>query len=152
MSVGKKNSDVSLGSIVGSENVSRDLDILSHYFREPIEQSGLQVVYPGSVEEVQGIARLATKDKIPIYTINDQYLRQEVAKKGGILLDFKRMNKIERVDSKNLVVHVQRGVTFPELIAQLKKHKVRTMLPAAATSRSVLCNFVNRAVMQAAAR
>ncbi len=141
-----------LKKIVGSEGIRGDLKILSGYFRESLAESQLRVAFPESVKEVQEIVRLADEMKASIYTLNDTYLPQDVAARDGILLDFKKMNKIERVDKRNLMAHVQRGVTFAQLQKELTKEGLKVTTPAAATSPFVVTNLVNRVVIKAAAR
>ncbi len=148
----RKNLIEILRKIVGSEEIRSDLKMLSGYFREPLAESQLRVVFPENVEKVQELVRLADEMNVPIYTLNDTYLPQDVAAQDGILLDFKKMDRIERVDKRNLMAHVQRGVTFAQLQEELAKEGLKVPTPAAATSPFVVANLVNRVVIKAAAR
>jgi glycolate oxidase len=101
-------------------------------------------VQPGSTEEVQALVRLADERGLPVYTINDRHLPLSELDRRGILLDFCRMTAIEKLDKRNLLVHVQRGLTFDALREDLDKLDLKLAAPLAANSDSVLCNFVNR--------
>lgn len=138
--------------VVGAENVRDDPALVSSYFLGPQSVSGLVVVMPATVEEVQRVVRHCTSDRIPLFTTYDTYLPEEAATASGVVVDFRRMNAIERIDAKNLCVHIQRGVTFEQLDAALQPEGLAVLYPAAATTRSVLCHAVSRGINQAAAR
>lgn len=146
--------DDRLRSIVGYEAVISDNDHISGHFRVPLtDESELRVVLPETADEVQKIVKLAIDEKIPVFTTYDTYFPASVASfKTGILLDFKHMNKIERIDPKNLMVHVQRGVTFEQLITELKRYDMDLALPAVATSKSPAEQYVSRCITTRAAR
>jgi len=133
-----------LAGIVGEEHVREKPDQLAEYFAEPADTDGLVAVRPGSTEEVQEVVRLAARLGRPVYTLNDRHLRPDDVGQPGIILDFCRMTAIEKLDKRNLMVHVQRGLTFEALQEELDKLDLKIATPLAATSDSVLCNFVNR--------
>jgi len=88
-------------------------DAISAYFRNPVETNALCAALPEKTEDVQQIMKISREDNIPVFTTYDTCFPECVASfKKGILLDFKRMNKIEKIDAKNLMVHVQRGGTL----------------------------------------
>jgi FAD/FMN-containing dehydrogenase len=141
-----------MAAVVGPENVKDDPGFLSAYFLGQQGVSGLVVVLPAAVEEVQGVVRNCASDRIPLFTTYDTYLPDEAASASGVVIDFCRMNAIERIDAKNLCVHIQRGVTFEQLEEALRPQGLAALYPAAATTRSVLCHAVSRGINQAAAR
>ncbi len=142
-----------LSSIVGHASVFNDPGVISSYFRKPVQAPGLWVVQPQTVEDVQRIMRFSTNEKMPVFTTYDTYFPSGVASyENGILLDFKRMNKIERIDRNNLTIHVQRGVTFAQVAEELKRYGMKLSPPAAATSRSVVEQSISRSVSLRAAR
>ena len=127
-----------LAGIVGRQHVLREPDQLNTYFAEPADTGDLVAVQPGSTEEVQEVVTLAGELGLPVYTINDRYLRPAEAGQQGIILDFCRMTAIEKLDKRNLLVHVQRGLTFDALQKELDKLDLKLATPLAATSDSVL--------------
>jgi FAD/FMN-containing dehydrogenase len=62
------------------------------------------------------------------------------------------MDRIERIDSKNLCVHIQRGVTFEQLDKALEPEGLTVLYPAASATRSVVCHAVSRGMFLAAAK
>ena len=141
-----------LTRIVGPENVTRDEDKLSAYFRGPVPAVPLVAVAPKDADEVSELIRLASKETIPLFTLKDAHFRQAFPESGGIVLDFNRINAIERVDKRNLTAHIQRGVAWDRLGAELDRLGLKTLLPASATSPYVLDNMVSRVIMRSAAR
>ena len=141
-----------LESIVGGENVSVGPRAAEKFLRPAQEAPNLVVVSPSDDGEVQKIVDLAREHRIAIVTVNDRFLLEEDLEKEGILLDFSRMDKIERIDKPNLIAHVQRGVIWDQLNAELKKQGLRTVAPVAANSESVAESCAARVVGKAAAK
>ncbi len=141
-------------NIVGTEFVEKDQEIVSSLFFEEIDENiDFRIVYPQTAEEVQKVVKLANQEKIPVYSSYDAWFSHSgVGGLNGIILDFKRMNKIEKIDPKNLVATVQRGVTFEQLIKELDRYDIAMTLPVTATSKSVTEQFVNRNTTMKAAR
>jgi FAD/FMN-containing dehydrogenase len=141
-----------LESIVGKRNVSPGCAAGNKLLRPGQEAQGLVVVCPSDDGEVQKIVDLAREQGIGIVTVNDRYMLEEDLDKEGILLDFSRMNRIERIDPPNLIAHVQRGVTWDQLNAELEKQGLRAVAPVAANSESVAESCSARVVGKAAAK
>ena len=141
-----------LESIVGAENVSSGFGAAGKFLRAGQEAPHLVVVSPSDDGEVQKIVDLAREERIAIVTVNDRYLLEEDLDKEGILLDFSRMDTIERIDKRNLIAHVQRGVNWEQLHAELKKQGLRSVAPVAANSASVAESCSARVVGKAAAK
>ncbi len=137
--------ETKLALIVGEANVLHAPEQLAGYFADPVDTDRIAAVRPGSTEEVQAVVRLAGEAGWAVYTLNDRTLRTAPEVRPGILLDFCRMTAIEKMDKRNLLVHVQRGLTFEALKKELDELDLKLAGPLAATSDSVLCNFVNRA-------
>ena len=96
---------------------------------------------------------MVNDEHLLLLTSYDQKISPSVnVNKKGLIINFSRMNKIERIDTKNLIVHIQRGVTFEQIIPELKKVGVKLNVPAAASSKSVVEQYVNRVITMRAAR
>jgi FAD/FMN-containing dehydrogenase len=141
-----------LGSIVGEGNVCFGPKAAQGFLRPGQEAPNLVVVSPSDDGEVQKIVEAAREHGVGIVTANDRRLLEEDLRKEGILLDFSRMDKIERIDPPNLIAHVQRGVTWDQLNRELKKQGLRTVAPVAANSASVAESCAARVVGKAAAK
>ena len=138
--------------IVGEENVTSDPARLAPYFASRQEPTDLVAACPAETEEVQRIVEHCRASAVPIFTTYDTYFSEEVGSQTGVLLDFHRMNRIERIDSKNLCVHVERGVTFEQLEEALAPEGLTALVPAAASTQSVVCHAVARGMNLAAAK
>ncbi len=141
-----------MARIVGKENVHTDACSLATYFLVPPRQTHVHLVQPASVVEVQSVVKTCVAEGIPMFTTYDTYLPDEAAEASGIVIDFSRMREIERIDSKNLCVHLQRGVTFEQLDHALKPLDLTILYPFAARTSSVLCHAVARGINVYAAR
>ena len=139
-----------LAGIVGRQHLLDKPDQLSGYFDGALDTGDLIAVQPGSTEEVQAVVRTANELSLPVHTLNDRYLRPTDARPKGVVLDFRRMTAIEKLDKRNLLVHVQRGLTFEALQMDLDAQDLKIAPPLAATSGSVLCSFMNRAPLKKA--
>ncbi|MBW1990273.1 MAG: FAD-binding oxidoreductase [Deltaproteobacteria bacterium] len=143
-----------LASVVGHGQVTAEPDRVSAYFEQPPKQGArIFAVFPKSVEQVQGVVRVAGEFGVSVFTTSDTLFSPEAARADtAVLLDFSRMNAIERLDGKNLMAHVQRGVTFEQLKEALAPLGMKISMPAAATSTSVAEQYVARGVTLRAAR
>jgi FAD/FMN-containing dehydrogenase len=134
----------SLEDLLGKENVVSDPTRIAAYFRPATEATGLIAAMPDSLEEVQGVVRLAYERKASILTVTDGYLPREDASRQGVVLDFRRMNTIDRLDKQNLLAHVWRGFSWDQFKRACNRAGVRMPTPVAATSESVLTNILGR--------
>jgi FAD/FMN-containing dehydrogenase len=135
-----------VATILGEKHVTRDPSRLASYFLTTVDTAGLVAACPASTEEIQRIIRACYESRTPVFTTYDTHFPEEVGCQKGILLDFGRMNSIECVDSKNLCVHIQRGVTFEQLNEALKHLGLTALVPAAARTTSVVCHAVSRGI------
>jgi FAD/FMN-containing dehydrogenase len=107
------------------------------------------VLLPSSHEEISEILKIANSKRVPVRTTYYGRFDSKSLSDGGIFLLFSRMKKIENLDVKNLIAHVQRGVTFDELNAALKEHNQKILPPANAYTDSVVETYVMRSVQYA---
>lgn len=131
-----------LTDVVGEENATADKHIRYAYsydlsFVEP--KSPDYVVMPHTVEQVQGVMRLANEEKIPVvpYTAGTNIGGLCIPERGGILLDMKGMNRILDVDTEAHYAVIEPGVTHAMLAAELYKHQLRFGWPVGPPSASV---------------
>lgn len=141
-----------LKAILGDEHVSSGPTAAKKFLRAGQLAPNVAVASPSCDEEVQGIVNLSRESRTPILTANDRYLLPEDLGKEGVFLDFSRMNRIEEIDVRNLIAHVQRGVTWEQLNARLKGMGVKAAAPVAANSDSVAECHAARMVSKAASK
>ncbi|KAI0096308.1 hypothetical protein F4776DRAFT_559103 [Hypoxylon sp. NC0597] len=106
-------------AIVGRENVSTVEDDLHTHansdwssYRNEERQKPFMVVYPGSTEEVSAIMKVCHSRRIPVvgYSGGTSLEGHFTPTRGGICVDFRRMNKILAVHKEDLDVVVQPAV------------------------------------------
>jgi len=97
------------------------------------------VVMAQTVEEIQGILRLANKEKIPVvpFTAGTNIGGLCIPERGGILLDLKRMNRIIEIDAESHYAVIEPGVSHGQLAEALYKHNLRFGWPVGPPSASV---------------
>jgi len=101
------------------------------------------VVLPEKFEEVVEIVKIANEFKIPLvpFVTGNNVGGLTIPERGGIVMDMKRMKKIE-VDEEDMYMVVEPGVTFGELKAYLDKNHPSLIYsyPLAPPYTSVLAN------------
>ncbi len=135
-----------LQELCGNQNVSKAPTDLSHYFAEP-PPGELVLVKPKDEFELSAVAKLATRNGVPMYSVRRKPMEMRKGMGGGLLLDLGRMGRIKKIDRRNLLAHVYAGVTFEELQEAARKHDCKVLLPAAAASSSVLRSYMDRDVL-----
>ena len=116
-----------LRQVVGLENVSvEDSELLIHavdaFHSKWVEPES--VVWPETTEQVSQIVRYADKRRIPIVPrgAGSSLSGNVVPAHHGIVLSFRKMNRILRVLDDDLQVVVQPGVVYDDLNAELESH------------------------------
>jgi FAD/FMN-containing dehydrogenase len=110
-----------LKSIIGEQWVNTDPEVLFNYSADMTEQVAPSlievVVMPDSVEEVQKIVILANNNKIPItpFATGANVGGLTLPHEGGIIIDFKRMRRVVKIDRPNKYIVVEPGFTFGHL-------------------------------------
>lgn len=117
-------------AIVGKENVSTVPDNLAHHagsdFSSHVASEGerpFMVVYPRSTEEVSQIMKICHSRRIPVtgYSGGTSLEGHTAATRGGICVDFARMDKILQLHREDMDVVVQPAVGWEMLNAELQK-------------------------------
>jgi len=82
------------------------------------------IILPGTTEEVARIMTLASRENIPVTPrgAGTNICGGSVAKQGGLIMAFHRMNRIIEIDSDNRCAVVQPGVVNAELQKQAMIH------------------------------
>jgi hypothetical protein len=125
----------SLAAILKPENIIDDPAVLEGYSKDysfAPRSSPILVAYPENREEVQGIARLANQSRIPLVPVSSgppRFRGDTVPSQGGIITDFSRMKRIMKIDPVNRCAMVEPGVTYGQLIAELKKEGLKLNIP-----------------------
>ena len=114
-----------LKRIVGAEWVTAGKeDILDYVMDEtapvvcPKPAADVVLVKPGTTQEIAGVLRFANEWKIPVFPRGGGtgLVGGCVPTERGIVLSLERMDRVIEVDSENLMVVVEAGVTLEKLI------------------------------------
>lgn len=133
-----------LKRILGADRVWERQEDLAKYFRGEADTTGLVAAFPSCVEHVQNVVRWAGENGKAVYTLQDRFLGEWASGGRGVVLDFRDMARIVRVDKRNLLAHVERGVTFETLRAALDEQGLKLAAPIGAATDSVLSSFFCR--------
>jgi len=120
--------------ILGKENVFDDEKTLRKYSSDQsfeILQTADLVVFVQSVEQVKEVIKYANAKDVPVVSTSSglNLHAAVVPKKGGILLNFSKMNRIIDIDEGNRLVVIEPGVTFSQLQDELEKKGLRALIP-----------------------
>lgn len=117
-----------LVAIVGRENVllteeERDTFRDPYWFHEDRTYDSSAAVFPGSVEELQAIVRVADKYEIPLWTSsqgrNNGYGGPSARVAGSVLVSLRRMNRILEINTELAYAVVEPGVRWLDLYEAL---------------------------------
>jgi FAD/FMN-containing dehydrogenase len=120
-----KTAQKELTDLLGEKNVCFTRELLSVYrvmawgpwIRDAINPHGM--VQPKTVEEVQGIMKIANKYKIPTMVVGSS--GPAVCINGGLIVDsYSRMRTIHKIDPEGGFALIEPGVTNGELLKALR--------------------------------
>ena len=108
-----------LEALLGRDAVlSRAEDLMMYEYDGSVEQASPRcIVFPASTRDVAGIVRVANRFEIPIVGrgAGTGLSGGAIARNGGIVIAFTRMNRVLEVDAANLRAVVQPGVVNLDL-------------------------------------
>jgi FAD/FMN-containing dehydrogenase len=125
----------SLSGVIAPEKIIDRPELLNEYSRDcSLVSAGYPwlAVFPGSLEEVQSLVRLAIQSKIPLIPVSSghpHFHGDTVPEQGGIMVDFSHMKRIIKIDAVNRYAWLEPGVTFGELVPELKKQGLKLDAP-----------------------
>ena len=131
------------------EDLNPYRDSYSPFWHEDEEPVPSAAVAPSSVEQVQQVLRIASRYKIPLWTIstgkNLGYGGSAPLQSGNVVLDLKRMDRIIEVSDKNHYALVEPGVSYFDLYCYIQERKLKVWIdPADPGWGSVLGNACDR--------
>ncbi|MDD3435983.1 MAG: FAD-linked oxidase C-terminal domain-containing protein [Candidatus Gastranaerophilales bacterium] len=114
--------------IVSSENVLTDMEERYVYALDATNKQNIEnlpdvVVFVETIEQVQQVIKLAYENQISVIArgAGTNLVGACIVKKGGIVLNFSKMNKILDINRENLTVRVQPGVVIGHLQEEVEK-------------------------------
>ncbi|MHC1591376.1 MAG: FAD-binding oxidoreductase [Candidatus Helarchaeales archaeon] len=142
-----------LQKICGASNVStNDASILEYVMDLSCisGQAPVAVVTPTNSSQVERIVKLANEldfKIVPVSSPSGPRAHGDTIPQAdnSIILDLSKMNKILRIDSTNREIMVEPGVTFSQIIPEVKKAGLRLLMPLNPRgSKSVLASALER--------
>jgi len=147
-----------LENIVGSNNFSEDPAIISSYTFHPggspskleagkdlfyLQLGG--IIMPGSTEEVQAILKVCNRYRIVYKALSTgMFAVTGVSLKKGLLrIDMRRMNKIIKIDDKNMYAVVEPYVTYTRLSVEAMKRGLTCHIIGAGSHTSPLASVTS---------
>jgi hypothetical protein len=124
-----------LQEVLKPAQISDRPEILEGYSRDYSdhgEGSPSMVVFPGAKEEVQSIVKLAGETNTPLIPVSSgppRFHGDTVPERGGIIVDFSRMHNIRKISVSDRYAWIEPGVTFGELIPELKQKGLKLVSP-----------------------
>lgn len=140
-----------LAKVVNPVNIVDDPAVVAGYSKDcsfVAEGGPLLLVYPQGKEEVQAIVRLANETGVPLIPVSSgppRFHGDTVPSHGGVIVDFRKMKRILRIDPRSRYAMVEPGVTYGELIPELKKQGLKLSIPLLPrASKSVVTSRLER--------
>jgi FAD/FMN-containing dehydrogenase len=144
-----------LAEKVGEQWVSNNPVDLSAYGRDFTIFSGERpniAVLPRTTEEVQSVIKIAYEHGIPLVPLSTGFNHGglTISRKGGILVDLKRMNELMSFDDEAMTVAIGPGIRMRSLWWESVNHRayedfhLKPILPLTLGSVSLLSNYVSR--------
>ena len=127
-----------LAQTLGKENVDNSQAALISYSTDASRAPGQTkaVAFPTSLEEVKKIMLYASRMNLDIVPrAGGTGLSGAVVPNNSIVIDFSKMNKIIKIDTKNLTCIVEPGVVLDNLNKKLEKHDL--LFPVLPSSHTV---------------
>ena len=128
---------------------STDEDVISTYRQAGSKDGLLAVVFPRSQLDIEQVLGVARDDSLSVYTPLPEGINPP---RPGVVIDFRYMAEVKDIDTRNLFLEVEPGVTWEQVLPELAVRGVRVALPAAARSPYVLENALERQVVICASR
>ncbi len=110
------------------------------------------IVLPKTTEDVQAIVKIAGKHQSPVVPLSTGFNHGGLAipRRGGIVMDLRRMNEIVDIDEEGMTATIQPHVRLRSLWLEAQKIStvdgltLKPALPLSFASVSVLSNYVSR--------
>jgi len=132
--------------IVGNKSYSDDENTLLQYSGE---YPPSLVVWPTTSDEVVRIVKWANENSVSLVSMSSAGPKLRGSSlpkvKDSVVVDLNNMRNILRVDTENKVVMIEPGVTYDNLVSELKKNGLRPLMPfLPKASKSVLTSCLDR--------
>jgi len=123
-----------LANIVGQENVTDELEVLTRYAQDQsFESSGRPsfIVFPQNTKEVCSLVKYANEMSLPVVPASSgtHNYGSTIPRLGGIVVDLSGWKKVHKIDHRNRATRIEPGVTYNQLQDELEKEGLRALTP-----------------------
>ena len=141
-----------LEAIVGPDYISDDPAICQAYARggygtfiyDKNSYPPACVILPGNTKEVQHIVKVCNRYEIPFIPISTYYISFcAPARPNVVMMDLKRMNRLIKIDEKNMYAIVEPYVSHSQLQVEAFKRGLYTISLGCGGQASVLANHIH---------
>ncbi|MFH1646482.1 MAG: FAD-binding oxidoreductase [Chloroflexota bacterium] len=118
-----------------ADSIVDDDRILESYDRDISFAEGGRarlLVYPQNREDVRGIVRMASTGGVPLVPVSSgppHFRGDTVPSADAVIVDFSRMKRIIRIDPVSRYAVLEPGVTYGELVPELRKQGLKLCIP-----------------------
>ena len=147
-----------LTNIVGQENVTDKLEVLTRYAQDQSFESPSRpsfVVFPQNTKEVCSLITYANEISLPVVPASSgtHHYGSTIPRMGGIIVDLSGWKKIHKIDHRNRATRIEPGVTYDQLQDELEKEGLRALTPLLPRKdQSVLTAHLEPGICPCAAR
>ncbi len=126
---------VVLAGALPPDRVTNDREALAQYDRAHTFAPGTQpllALQPVDKAEVQAIVRQANVENVPLVPVSSgppHFHGGSRPAQGGVMVDFRRMNRVLKVDVPGRYVMIEPGVTYGELVPAVRSQGLRLDAP-----------------------
>jgi FAD/FMN-containing dehydrogenase len=117
------------------DNISTEKSVLEQYSRDcslVSVQKPLLAVFPENKDELISLVKLANEAKMPLVPVSSgppRFNGDTLPAEGGVIVDFRKMKRIIKIDPVNRVVIAEPGVTYAELVPEARKQGLKLNIP-----------------------
>jgi len=132
---------------IGKEKVTDDETILTTYGFDysavPFSKPSL-IVLPESREDVKKVLKVANAHSVPVTAMSAGVSQSglSVPSEGGIVMDFRKMDRILEINTDSWYAVIEPGVTFNKFTYALREKGFRCHIPTAPGSTMPLTNYM----------
>lgn len=136
--------------MIDTARFSTDKEVIAGYL-EPGASADevLAVLCPRGRSDIRQVLDVARSNGFSVYTPIPWGLNPP---RAGIVIDFECMADVKEIDTKNLFLAIEPGVTWEQVAPELAARGVRAALPASAKSPYVLESALEREIVLPASR
>jgi len=122
------------------------------YFFEKPSKPPLLAYVPEDVDDLQECVRVCQENRVHLFTTYDRYFNEDLDMRNGILLDLTGLNNIKNVDDDDLVMLIERCVSYKDIQNRPVNHYTKVFPPLVSSTGFVVQDYVSRIPLRSCSR